>query len=110
MSTAFLITGSGEKGPWAWEQESLPSGSADTRLKFYEYKYIRHILMGLIEFQKKNSPDGIMTDHKEPIPFFVYECDPNYVQMLIDKMTARMEEFEPYISKHTTAHTGYWEV
>jgi tRNA (guanosine-2'-O-)-methyltransferase len=27
-----------------------------------------------------------------------------------DKMTNRMKEFEPYISKNTTAHTGYWDV
>lgn len=108
--TEFLITGSGEKGPWAWPQESLPSGSADTRLQFYEYKYIRHILMSIQTFTKKNFPDGIMTEHKESIPYFIYELDPKYLQMLIDKMTARMKEFEPYISRETTAHTGYWEV
>jgi hypothetical protein len=106
MNTEFLVTGSGEKGPWAWPQESLPSGSADTQLKFYEYKYIRHILMSIIEFMNKNrSKESI-----QKMPYFIYELDPNYVQMIIDKMTARMKEFEPYISKHTTAHTGYWDI
>jgi len=103
MNTEFLITGSGEKGPWAWPQESYPSGSADTQLKFYEYKYIRHILMSILTFMEKNQG-------KEGLPYFVYELDPKYVQMLIDKMTSRMKEFEPYISKHTTAHTGYWDI
>ena len=106
-----MISGSNMGRPWEWEEsEPQTTGSVDTRLKLYEYKYIRHILMGLIDFQKKNSPDGMIIDHKEPIPFFVYECDPNYIQMLIDKMTARMKEFEPWISRETTAHTGYWEV
>lgn len=105
-----IISGSAYGRQWVCEETEPLTGSSDTRLKFYEYKYIRHILMGLLEFQKKNSPNGIATDHKEAIPYFVYECDPNYIQMLVDKMTTRMKEFEPYISKHTTAHTGYWEV
>jgi len=103
MKTEFLITGSGEKGPWAWPQESLPKGSADTQLKFYEYKYIRHILMSILAFMEKNK-------HKEGLPYFVHELDPNYVKMIVDKMTSRMVEFEPYISKNTTCHTGYWEI
>jgi hypothetical protein len=88
----------------------MPSGSAETQLKFYEYKWIRQLLIDIIAFQKKNSPDGMMIDHKESIPYFVYNCDPNYLKMLVDKMTKRMEEFEPWISKNTTAHTGYWDV
>ena len=106
----IMISGSGEKGPWAWEQASLPRGSAETQLQFYEYKYIRHILMSMIKFQKKNFPNGVTTEHKEPIPYFIYECDMSYVQKLIDKMTSRMVEFEPYISKNTTCHTGYWDI
>lgn len=106
MSTEYMISGSGEKGPWVWPQETLPEGSEDTKLKFYEYKYIRHILMSIIDFMEKNRTSGSIAK----MPYFVHELDPNYVKMLIDKMTARMKEFEPYVSKHTTAHTGYWEV
>jgi hypothetical protein len=105
-----VISGSAEGRQWACNKTEPTKGSVETQLKFYEYKYIRHILMSMIEFQKKNFPNGVITEHKEPIPYFIYECDMNYVQMLIDKMTKRMEEFEPYISKHTTAHTGYWDV
>lgn len=107
---SVTISGSAYGLQWACQETDHPTGSAETRLKFYEYKYIRHILISLLEFQRKNSPNGIMDGHKESIPYFVYECDPKYIQMLIDKMTARMVEYEPYISKHTTAHTGYWEV
>ena len=95
---------------WACNKTEPTSGSVETQLKFYEYKYIRHILMSILDFQKKNTPNGTLTDHTESIPYFVYELDPKYLQMLIDKMTNRMKEFEPYISKNTTAHTGYWDV
>ena len=98
-----VISGSAWGRQWACASTSELSGSNDTKLKFYEYKYIRHILMSMLEFMEKNQG-------KEGLPFFIYELDPKYVKMLIDKMTARMEEFEPYISKHTTAHTGYWDV
>ena len=105
-----VISGSNDGRQWACNKTPPASPSSETRLKFYEYKYIRRILWSIQDFTKKNFPDGIMTEHKESIPYFIYEIDPKYLQMLIDKMTARMEEFEPYISRETTAHTGYWEV
>ena len=104
MST--YVSGSGEKGPWCWEQTTPLVGSENTKLKFYEYKYIRHILMSIIDFQEKNRSEESI----KKMPYFVHEIDPNYVKKLIDKMTARMKEFEPDISKNTTCHTGYWEV
>ena len=104
------ISGSNMGRQWACTETEPTRGSEETKLKFYEYKYIRHILMSIQTFTEKNFPDGIMTEHKEHIPYFIYELDPKQIQTLIDKMTARMEEFEPYISKHTTAHTGYWDI
>lgn len=91
---------------WACNQTEPTRGSEETKLKFYEYKYIRHILMSLIEFMEKNASQ----ESSQKMPYFVHQLDPKYVQMLIAKMTARMEEFEPYISKHTSAHTGYWNI
>lgn len=107
---SVTISGSAYGRQWACQETDHPTGSAETRLNFYEYKYIRHILMSIMGFTERNFPGGTMTEHKESVPYFIYELDPKYVQMLIDKMTARMVEFEPYISKHTTAHIGYWEV
>ena len=93
------ISGSNMGRQWACNQTEPTRGSEETKLKFYEYKYIRHILMSLIEFMEKNASQ----ESSQKMPYFVHQLDPKYVQMLIAKMTARMEEFEPYISKHTTA-------
>lgn len=105
-----IISGSSDGRQWACNKTGPIKGSVETQLKFYEYKWIRQLLIDIVEFQTKNSPEGMITDHTESIPYFVYRCDPNYLQKIIDKMTKRMEEFEPYISKHTTAHTGYWDI
>ena len=100
------ISGSNMGRQWACTQTEPTRGSEETKLKFYEYKYIRHILMSIMEFMEKNSS----YESRQKMPYFVHELDPKQIQTLIDKMTARMKEFEPYISKHTTAHTGYWDI
>ena len=105
------ISGSAEGRQWACNKTEPTKGSAETQLNFYEYKWLRKLLMEIVDFMDKNIPTlGVTVDHTNPLPYFVYHCDKKYLQTLIDKMTKRMEEFEPYISKNTTAHTGYWDV
>lgn len=96
-----------------WVKGCEPKSKSElqpNQLNFYEYKWIRALLYDIIAFQKKNSPNGIMVDHKEPMPYFVYKCDPRFLQAIADKMTDRMKEFEPWVSRNTTAHTGYWDI
>lgn len=43
----------------------------ENKLTFYEYKYILNLFMEMLHFVEKNYPNGILTEHKEPVPYFI---------------------------------------